>query len=106
MSVCWSPSGQSVTPGRPVNAPRPTMASGGTTDQVRILFALAGLHRVDRGAEVAFISVAIELAHSGHDVTLIGSGAPRPGMPYRFIHAPARKRESFESWPKFPPLRN
>jgi len=82
------------------------MASGGSTDQVRILFALAGLHRVDRGAEVAFISVASELARSGHDVTLIGSGAFRPGTPYCFIHSPALKRERFERWPKFPPLRN
>ena len=32
---------------------------------MRILFALPGLHRYDRGAEIAFISVARELAKSG-----------------------------------------
>ena len=44
---------------------------------MRILFALPGLHRHDRGAEVAFIAIARELARAGHAVTLIGSG-PRP----------------------------
>ena len=43
---------------------------------MRILFALAGLHRVNRGAEVAFISIALELARTGHKVALIGSGPP------------------------------
>lgn len=89
-----------------MNAPRPTMASGCSTDQVRILFALAGLHRIDRGAEVAFISVASELARSGHEVTLIGSGVERPGSPYRFIHAPAVRRERFEGLPQIPTLRS
>jgi glycosyltransferase involved in cell wall biosynthesis len=78
----------------------------GSTDQVRILFALAGLHRVDRGAEVAFIAIASELAKAGHDVTLIGSGLARPGQPYRYIHAPAVPREKFEAFPHIPPLRN
>jgi glycosyltransferase involved in cell wall biosynthesis len=82
------------------------MASRGSTDQVRILFTLAGLHRVDRGAEVAFIAVASELARSGHDVTLIGSGPERPNRPYRYIQAPAIDRRRFESFPKFPGLRN
>jgi len=82
------------------------MASGCSSDQVRILLALAGLHRIDRGAEVAFISVASELARSGHAVTLIGSGVERPGMPYRFIHAPALRRERFEGWRRLPPLRS
>jgi glycosyltransferase involved in cell wall biosynthesis len=82
------------------------MASGGSIDQVRILFTLAGLHRVDRGAEVAFIAVASELAKAGHEVTLIGSGPQRPGKPYRYIQAPALDRKRFESFPKFPTLRN
>ena len=82
------------------------MASGGSTDQVRILFALAGLHRVDRGAEVAFIAVASELAKAGHEVTLIGSGLPRAGQRYRFIHASAAPREKFEAFPHLPLLRN
>jgi glycosyltransferase involved in cell wall biosynthesis len=82
------------------------MASRDSSDQVRILFTLAGLHRVDRGAEVAFIAVASELARAGHDVTLIGSGPVRADRPYRYIQAPAVPRERFERFPKFPPLRN
>ena len=69
------------------------------------MFALPGLHRVDRGAEIAFISIARELALSGHAITLFGSGEERPGEPYRFLHAPAIKRERFESFPKLPALR-
>lgn len=71
-----------------------------------MLFALPGLHRVDRGAEIAFISIARELARSGHAVTLLGSGAQRTGEPYRFLHAPAIKREHFEKYPKIPALRS
>jgi glycosyltransferase involved in cell wall biosynthesis len=82
------------------------MTGGASTDQVRIAFALAGLHRVDRGAEVAFISIASELARAGHDVTLIGSGPRRRGPPYRYLHAPAISREKFESFPKLPTLRS
>jgi glycosyltransferase involved in cell wall biosynthesis len=78
----------------------------GSTDQVRIAFALAGLHRVDRGAEVAFIAVASELARAGHDVTLFGSGPARAESPYRFIHVPAARREKFERWPSLPAFRN
>jgi glycosyltransferase involved in cell wall biosynthesis len=70
------------------------------------LFTIAGLHRVDRGAEVAFIAVASELARSGHEVTLIGSGPPRTDRPYRYIHAPAIDRKRFESFPKLPVLRS
>ena len=73
---------------------------------MRILFALAGLHRIDRGAEVAFVAVASELAKAGHAVTLIGSGPPRPGRPYRYVHAPAISRERFEAFPRIPLLRN
>lgn len=72
---------------------------------MRILFALAGLHRVHRGAEVAFIAVARELSKLGHEVTLIGSGQVRPDEPYRFLHAPAIARERFERFPKFATLR-
>ena len=72
---------------------------------MRILFALPGLHRVDRGAEIAFISVARELARTGHEITLLGSGPQRPGEPYRYLRAPAIKRERFEKFPKIPMLR-
>ena len=78
----------------------------GSTDQVRIAFALSGLHRVDRGAEVAFIAIASELARAGNQVTLFGSGDVRPGAPYTFVHVPAVRRERFEGWPALPALRN
>ena len=74
---------------------------------IRVLFALPGLHRVVRGAEVAFESIAFELARAGRfDVTLIGSGRPRPGAGYRFLHAGCRPRERFEGWPTFPIFRS
>ncbi len=73
---------------------------------MRILFALPGLHRYDRGAEIAFISVARALARSGNTVTLIGSGQDRPAEPYRFLRAASVARESFESFPSIPPFRN
>lgn len=73
---------------------------------MRVLFALPGLHRVDRGAEIAFISVANELAKAGDAVTLIGSGQARAGTPYRFLHAASVARERFESFPTMPVLRN
>ena len=73
---------------------------------MRVLFALPGLHKVYRGAEIAFISVARHLAESGDTVTLIGSGQEQPGTPYRFLHAPCMERKRFESYPKMPVLRN
>ncbi|NUT01578.1 MAG: glycosyltransferase family 4 protein [Sphingomonas sp.] len=73
---------------------------------MRILFALAGLHRVDRGAEVAFISVASQLARQGEEVTLIGSGPKRPGREYRYIRAASIPRQRFERWPSLPLFRN
>lgn len=73
---------------------------------MRILIALPGLHRVDRGAEVAFLSIARALAAGGDDVTVIGSGPERPGTPYGFLHAGCVPRESFEALPSFPGLRD
>lgn len=72
---------------------------------MRILFALPGLHRYNRGAEIAFIAIASELAKSGDTVTLIGSGHRRVGTPYQFLHAPSIRRERFESFPSLPVLR-
>ena len=69
---------------------------------MRILFVLAGLHRVNRGAEVTFISVARELAKIGHEVTLMGSGKYRGGEPYRFLSVPSVHRSNFFSWPRYP----
>ena len=82
------------------------MVTGCSSDQVRITLALPGLHRVDRGAEVAFIEVARQLSRRGHQLTLFGSGRERPGEPYRFIHVPAVRRETFEGWPRLPTLRS
>lgn len=73
---------------------------------LRVLFALPGLHLVPRGAEAAFENIARGLARLGHRVTLIGGGPPRPGEPYRFIHARAIPRERFRAWPRIPPLRS
>jgi pseudouridine-5'-phosphate glycosidase len=41
---------------------------------LRVLFALPGLHKVHRGAERAFESIAVELSRMGQRVTVIGSG--------------------------------
>src|SRR5215472_3560350 len=73
---------------------------------MRALFALPGLHRIDRGAEVAFISVANELAKLDWHVTLIGSGPARSDTPYRFLHAGSLARDNFVSLPSLPVLRN
>jgi glycosyltransferase involved in cell wall biosynthesis len=73
---------------------------------MRVLFALAGLHRYDRGAEIAFISVAKELAKAGNAVTLIGSGRARMATPYRFLQAKSIARERFRAFPSIPLLRN
>jgi glycosyltransferase involved in cell wall biosynthesis len=73
---------------------------------MRILFVLSGLHRYNRGAEIAFISIASELAKSGDTVTLIGSGNEPASAPYRFLHAASIRRENFESFPFMPSLRN
>lgn len=73
---------------------------------MRVLFMLAGLHHVQRGAEVVFESVAAELARTGDEVTLIGSGYPRPDDPYRFLHIARISRERFERWPTGPVLRH
>lgn len=73
---------------------------------MRVLFTLPGLHRHNRGAEIAFIAIATELARLGDQVTLIGSGEPRPGTPYHFLRAASVPRERFESFPFFPVLRH
>ena len=43
---------------------------------MRVLIALPGLHRYNRGAEVALISIAGEIAKAGNAVTLIGQDSP------------------------------
>lgn len=74
---------------------------------MRIAIVLPGLHRVLRGAEVAFESIARGLGtRDDCDVTLFGSGQPRPDEPYDFVHVGCRPRERFESWPAIPPMRS
>jgi glycosyltransferase involved in cell wall biosynthesis len=74
---------------------------------MRIHFLLPGLHRVHRGAEVAFEAVATEIANLGLDeVTVIGSGDKIAGRPYDFQRIGLVPRERFERVPKFPPFRS
>jgi glycosyltransferase involved in cell wall biosynthesis len=72
---------------------------------MRLLFALPGFHRYDRGAEVALLSVARELAANGTPVTVAGSGPARPDAPYAYVQVPSIRRERFESLPAIPPFR-
>jgi glycosyltransferase involved in cell wall biosynthesis len=72
---------------------------------MRIAFALPGLHRYDRGAEVAFIEVARQLARNGDEVTLFGSGHERAAEPYRFVSSGLVGRETFERFPSLPLFR-
>jgi glycosyltransferase involved in cell wall biosynthesis len=73
---------------------------------MRILIALPGLHKYNRGAEVAFISVARELSRLGEKVTLMGSGIHRRDEPYRFVTCASVPRERFERLPSVPIFRN
>jgi glycosyltransferase involved in cell wall biosynthesis len=74
---------------------------------MRIHFLLPGLHRVNRGAEVAFEAIATEIAKLGLDeVTLVGSGQPLPDRPYQFRQVGLIKREKFERIPRIPPFRS
>ena len=73
---------------------------------MRILFALPGLHKYERGAEVALNALATELAIGGDDVTIIGSGDPKPSQPYEFFRARSLQREGFEHFPSLPVLRS
>lgn len=73
---------------------------------MKILFALPGFHRYERGAEVALLSVADALAHQGADVTVMGSGAVRSEAAYRFVPVASIGRERFERFPAIPPMRS
>lgn len=72
---------------------------------MRLLFALPGFHRLDRGAEVALLAVAEHCARAGDAVTVMGAGGPRPDTPYTFRHVPAIDRTRFERMPSLPLLR-
>lgn len=78
-----------------------------TTDRpIRVALALPGLHRVDRGAEVAIESIGRQLAaRDGFEVTLFGSGRARAGDPYRFVHVGCVDRRRFARLPALPVFR-
>ncbi|MGD9703664.1 MAG: glycosyltransferase family 4 protein [Acidimicrobiia bacterium] len=74
---------------------------------MRILFVLPGMHKVNRGAEVAFESIGRLIAEGGeHEVTLLGAGQPRDGEPYTYKHVGCVPRERFVKWPTFPGMRS
>ena len=74
---------------------------------MRLCVALPGLHRVDRGAEVALERVADLLAQRREcEVVVFGSGPERPGRHYRYVRVPCVARERFESWPRLPLFRD
>ena len=73
---------------------------------MKLLFALPGFHRHERGAEVALLAVATELARLGNEVTVVGSGPSRDGQAYRYIQVRTIDRERFESFPSGPFFRN
>ncbi len=74
---------------------------------MRIQFLLPGMHRVHRGAEVAFEAIATEIAKLGLDeVTVVGSGPPIENRAYNFQSSGLISRERFEHFPIFPPFRS
>jgi glycosyltransferase involved in cell wall biosynthesis len=74
--------------------------------RMRIAMVLPGLHRVNRGAEVAFEAIAKELAKRPDvEVTLFGSGNAKGNEQYKFCHVDNVPRERFEHWAKFPIFR-
>lgn len=75
-------------------------------DPLRFLFALPGFHSEERGAEVALLAVAEELARGGDTVTVIGSGAPRAGAAYAYRQVGSINRRRLEWLPSFPPFRS
>ena len=73
---------------------------------LRYLFALPGFHREERGAEIALLAVASELARAGQRVTVIGAGPPREGCAYAYRQASAINRRQLERMPFVPPFRS
>ena len=74
---------------------------------MRLCVALPGIHRVDRGAEVALETVADLLARRPDcDVTVFGSGGECAGRHYRYTQVPCVSRERFEGWPRLPLFRD
>ena len=74
---------------------------------LRVLFALPGLHRVNRGAEVALEEVASRAARDPRfDVAVFGSGPRRSDRLYRYRKLCGLNREWFEKFPRLPYLRD
>ncbi len=73
---------------------------------LRFLFALPGFHAEERGAEVALLAVADQLARSGDEVTVIGTGPHRPAAAYAYRRIAAIGRRRLEWLPRFPPFRS
>jgi glycosyltransferase involved in cell wall biosynthesis len=78
-----------------------------TRQPLRVLFALPGLHRINRGAEVVLEEIATRAAADpGFDVTIFGSGPPHAERPYRYRKLHCLRREVFEKFPRFPYVRD
>ena len=75
-------------------------------EHLRFLFALPGFHQEERGAEVALLAVAEELAQGGDRVTVMGAGPPRPGTAYDYRRVRAVNRRACEHLPRLPPFRS
>jgi glycosyltransferase involved in cell wall biosynthesis len=73
---------------------------------VKIGVVLSGLHRIDRGAEVALEAIASGLSRLGNDVVVVGGGPPDTDRPYRYRQGRLIDRGRFERFPRFPPLRS
>lgn len=86
----------------------PVTVNGSIVPQapLRFLFALPGFHQEDRGAEVALLAVAQELARAGDSVMVIGTGPSREGTAYRYHQVQAINRRRLEWLPKVPPFRS
>jgi glycosyltransferase involved in cell wall biosynthesis len=83
------------------------MKSDSTPITTKVAMVLPGLHRVERGAEVAFEAIALELAKRDDlEITLFGSGHSRGNEPYKFCHVDNIPREHFRNWVKFPIFRS
>ncbi|MGX7953598.1 glycosyltransferase family 4 protein [Tsuneonella sp. HG249] len=76
------------------------------SEQLRFLFALPGFHQEERGAEVALLAVAEEIARAGDAVTVIGAGPPRTGTAYAYRQVRTINRRTFERFPRIPPFRS
>ena len=75
-------------------------------EQLRFLFALPGFHQEERGAEIALLAVAEELARGGDAVTVMGAGPPRPATEYNYRQVRAVNRRACERLPRLPPFRS